>query len=165
MRPLFPLATALSAFALLTTGRLARAEEGRAVPDTLPTLVLDTGRVAQEAPEDDLLRLTAHGEYQVRLQGMKSFLLTPSATRLIDRPIRPCFPKHFRSDSPPANPFSAIAAAGFIVVETTREDFSRVTRRLEKSCSRQVLATKRLATQLRPWPKIVVEIGHLVLYT
>ena len=72
-------------FTLLGFETRARAEEPR-LPDDLPRLVFDTGRAPDEAPEDDLLRLTAHGEYQARVQAMKSFLLTPTTTRRIEQP-------------------------------------------------------------------------------
>lgn len=72
-------------FTPLLVAARAYAEEP-SVPENLPRLIHDTGRTAEEPPEDDLLRLTAHGEYQARVQAMRSFLLTPTITRRIAQP-------------------------------------------------------------------------------
>ena len=78
----------LSDFDDLKSGAEAAAAyaEEPSVPENLPRLIHDTGRTAEEPPEDDLLRLTAHGEYQARVQAMRSFLLTPTITRRIAQP-------------------------------------------------------------------------------
>ncbi len=56
------------------------------VPSDFRRLVLDTGRAAPPRPEPDALRFVVHGEEQIRLQAQRSFLLTPTASRIASRP-------------------------------------------------------------------------------
>jgi hypothetical protein len=50
------------------------------VPADLPRLVLDTGRVPLTPAEPGLVRFEIHGEEQLRLEGLRSFPLDPTAT-------------------------------------------------------------------------------------
>jgi hypothetical protein len=75
--PLVPAAAALASFALAPA--TARADD---VPSDFPRLVLDTGRVAMPAPEPDLIRFQVHGEWQVRYEHLRSFLLDATPTRV-----------------------------------------------------------------------------------
>lgn len=54
------------------------------VPADLPRLVLETGRPARREPEPDAIRLTFHGEYQLRYQAQRRFPLEATASA-IDR--------------------------------------------------------------------------------
>jgi hypothetical protein len=72
-----PLAIALIPFATpLLAATIARAEPPQAdVSSDLPRLVLDTGRAPVLPPEEDLMRVQIHGEYQLRYVHLRSFPL------------------------------------------------------------------------------------------
>jgi hypothetical protein len=55
-------------------------------PKELQPMRLDTGRPPLEKPEPDLIRLTLHGEYQVRYNVERSFPMTPTASAVNARP-------------------------------------------------------------------------------
>lgn len=61
---------------------LATASARADVPADLPELVLDTGRREPAPPEPDLVRVTFHGEYQLRYQAERTFLLDPTVSRI-----------------------------------------------------------------------------------
>src|ERR1700677_900028 len=63
--------------ALLSAEGLARADD---VPADLSRLVLETGRVPLAPAEPGLVRFEIHGEEQIRVEGLSSFLLQPTAT-------------------------------------------------------------------------------------
>jgi hypothetical protein len=63
--------------ALLSTAGLARADD---VPTDLQRLVLDPGRVPVSPAEPGLVRFEIHGEEQIRVEGLRSFPLQPTAT-------------------------------------------------------------------------------------
>ena len=56
------------------------------VPKDLDRLILDTGRPVVRKAEDDVVRLQAHGEYQLRYQAMRSLLLTPTTSAINAKP-------------------------------------------------------------------------------
>lgn len=56
------------------------------VPEDLPRLALDTGRIPREKPDPNYLRLHLHGEFQLRGTVMRSFLLSPTATTIQANP-------------------------------------------------------------------------------
>ena len=67
----------LPAAFLSTLGTLARADD---VPADLPRMVLDTGRIPLTPAEPGVIRFEIHGEEQMRVEGLRSFLLDPTAT-------------------------------------------------------------------------------------
>lgn len=76
--------------ALLPTLSLPRAafaaDEAPEVPSDLPRLILDTGRREPPPPEPDAIRTSLHGEYQLRYQAQRSFLLPATASAMAGRP-------------------------------------------------------------------------------
>lgn len=81
LAPSFPVLVVLAS--LTTAPRAAAADP---VPSDFPRLVLDTGRAQPPRPDPDALRFVVHGEEQIRLQAQRSFLLTPTASRIAGRP-------------------------------------------------------------------------------
>ena len=75
MRRTLLLMAALSS--ALLTGAGAQADD---VPADLPRLVLDTGRIPLTPAERDHIRFEMHGEEQLRVEGLRSFPLDPTAT-------------------------------------------------------------------------------------
>ncbi len=71
------LLAALAASPVLVTAGRAGADD---VPADLSRLVLDTGRVPLTPAEPGVIRFEIHGEEQIRVEGLRSFLLDPSAT-------------------------------------------------------------------------------------
>ncbi len=63
----------------LATPNAALADE---VPSDLPRLVLDPGRVVIPPAEPGVLRFEVHGEEQLRLEGLRSFPLEPTASAI-----------------------------------------------------------------------------------
>ncbi len=79
----------LPAFVLLFAPSIARAEdptEPPAVPEDLPRLVLDTGRIPKPKVDPNYLRFHLRGEVQLRGQVMRSFPLDVSATTIGTNP-------------------------------------------------------------------------------
>src|ERR1700722_11809518 len=76
MRRTIVLAAVLSASLLPLPGR-AFADD---VPTDLSRLVLDTGRIPLTPAEPGVIRFEIHGEEQIRVEGLRSFLLDPTAT-------------------------------------------------------------------------------------
>jgi hypothetical protein len=72
-----PLLLAPLALAALAVAGLAHADD---VPTDLSRLVLDTGRIPLTPAEPGLVRFEIHGEEQIRLEGLRSFLLDPTPT-------------------------------------------------------------------------------------
>jgi hypothetical protein len=62
------------------------ATEGDGVPADLSRLVLDSGRPPIAPAEPDLIRLSVHGEEQLRYEHLPSFALDPTATVVIAHP-------------------------------------------------------------------------------
>lgn len=65
----------LAAFLLLLPGLAWADEEEDEVPSDLPRLVNDSGRVEVHKAEDDRLKIQLHGEYQIRGQLQRSYLM------------------------------------------------------------------------------------------
>ena len=63
--------------AVLGAAGVAHADD---VPADLSRLVLDTGRIPLTPAEPGVIRFEIHGEEQIRVEGLRSFLLDPSAT-------------------------------------------------------------------------------------
>jgi hypothetical protein len=55
-------------------------------PEHLQRLIFDDGRARVQPPEEGLLRLQIHGEYELRLDRMQSFPLDPTETTLLAKP-------------------------------------------------------------------------------
>jgi hypothetical protein len=70
--------------ALVLAAPAARADDE--VPRDFPRLVLDSGRRETPAPEEDAYRLVIHGEYQMRYQAQKSFVLDATASAVDRKP-------------------------------------------------------------------------------
>jgi hypothetical protein len=62
---------------VLSASAVARADD---VPGDLSRLVLDTGRIPLSPAEPGLIRFEIHGEEQLRVEGLRSFPLDPTAT-------------------------------------------------------------------------------------
>lgn len=62
-------------------GEAPRAPRGQAFDDdAFEHLVLDAGRPRTEKPERDVVRFVVHGEYQLRGQAVRSYLLAPTVS-------------------------------------------------------------------------------------
>jgi hypothetical protein len=55
-------------------------------PEHLQLLIFDDGRARVKPPEEGLIRLQIHGEYELRLDRMQSFPLDPTETTLLAKP-------------------------------------------------------------------------------
>jgi hypothetical protein len=73
----------ISGLLLAFCAREARAQD---VPDDLPRLVLDTGRMPVSPAEPGLVRFQIHGEEQLRLEGLRSFPLDPTESTVLANP-------------------------------------------------------------------------------
>src|SRR5689334_4915244 len=56
------------------------------VPKNFPRLVMDSGRPEIAPPDPDAYRFMIHGEYQMRLQGQRSFPLSATASAINSQP-------------------------------------------------------------------------------
>lgn len=62
------------------------ADEGDDIPRDLPRLILDTGRLDVPAAEPDAYRFFLRGEYQLRYQAQRSFLLSATTSAINEQP-------------------------------------------------------------------------------
>jgi hypothetical protein len=89
-------AVPLLAFALASAPAVALADD---VPSDFGRLVLDTGRVEPTVAERDVFRLQIHGEEQLRFEGLRSFPLDATASRIDGVPGGPSAPAGSITDS------------------------------------------------------------------
>lgn len=61
-------------------------EDEATVPENLPELQLKTGRVPRRKPESKVLFFDMHGEYQLRYQAQRSFVMAPTASAIAAAP-------------------------------------------------------------------------------